>query len=36
MLYPQYRVRFIDDALSEDIDILPKYKANTKQWIVGS
>jgi hypothetical protein len=36
MLYPQYRVRFIDNALFEDMDMLPKYKANTKQWIVGS
>lgn len=36
MLYPQYRIRFIDEALFEDTDKLPKYKANTKHWIVGS
>jgi hypothetical protein len=36
MLYPQYRIRFLDSALFEDEDKLPKYKANTKQWMVGS
>lgn len=35
MLYPQYRIRFLDAALFEEKD-LPKYKANTKHWIVGS
>lgn len=36
MLYPQYRVRFIDSALYEDKDTAPKYVANTHHWIVGS
>lgn len=36
MLYPQYRIRFLDSALLENKEELPKYKANTKQWIVGS
>ncbi len=35
MLYPQYRIQFIDEALLEN-EKLPKYKANSKQWIVGS
>lgn len=35
MLYPQYRIRFLDEALLEN-DTLPSYKANSKQWIVGS
>lgn len=36
MLYPQYRIKFIDKALLEDQEPLPKYKANTTHWIVGS
>lgn len=36
MLYPQYRIRFTDAALFEDKNELPKYKANSRQWIVGS
>lgn len=36
MLYPQYRIRFLDKALFEDQKKLPSYKANTKHWIVGS
>jgi hypothetical protein len=36
MLYPQYRVRFIDSALFEDVSNVPDYVANTKHWIVGS
>lgn len=36
MLYPQYRIRFIDAALFENKESLPKYKANSRQWIVGS
>jgi hypothetical protein len=36
MLYPQYRIQFTDEALLEDRDTLPKYKANTTHWIVGS
>ena len=36
MLYPQYRVRFLDNALFEDVNTLPKYKANSRHWIVGS
>lgn len=35
MLYPQYRIVFSDAALMGD-DEIPKYKANTKHWIVGS
>jgi hypothetical protein len=35
MLYPQYRIRFLDKALFEQ-DELPKYRANEKHWIVGS
>lgn len=35
MLYPQYRIQFLDNALFESNEI-PKYKANTKHWIVGS
>ncbi|NBO22330.1 hypothetical protein EBU94_03180 [bacterium] len=35
LLYPQYRVIFLDKALFEDSK-LPKYVANTKHWIVGS
>lgn len=35
MLYPQYRILFLDKALYETKE-LPRYKANTKQWIVGS
>ena len=35
MLYPQYRIQFLDAALFEATE-LPKYKANTKHWIVGS
>jgi hypothetical protein len=36
LLYPQYRIRFIDKALLEDKKELPRYKANTRHWIVGS
>jgi hypothetical protein len=36
MLYPQYRLRFLDNALFENKNELPKYKANSRQWIVGS
>lgn len=35
MLYPQYRIVFLDKALCEDANPL-NYKANTKTWIVGS
>lgn len=35
MLYPQYRIQFLDTALFESNEI-PEYKANTKHWIVGS
>ena len=35
MLYPQYRITFLDKALYEDKE-LPQYKANSKHWIVGS
>ena len=35
MLYPQYRIQFLDAALFEATE-LPRYKANTKHWIVGS
>lgn len=35
LLYPQYRIRFLDKALLEQEE-LPKYVANTKHWIVGS
>ena len=35
MLYPQYRVVFLDKALNDSTQ-LPKYTANTKHWIVGS
>jgi hypothetical protein len=35
MLYPQYRLVFIDKALCADKE-LPKYIANEKHWIVGS
>ena len=36
ILYPQYRIRFVDAALLEEKEKLPAYRANTKQWIVGS
>lgn len=36
LLYPQYRITFADKALCEDAGKIPKYKANTTQWIVGS
>lgn len=36
MLYPQYRIRFLDAALLSEKDNLPRYQANTKHWIVGS
>lgn len=37
MLYPQYRIKFVDKALLvESNKETPRYKANTKQWIVGS
>ncbi len=36
MLYPQYRIRFMDEALFEQKESLPEYKANTNHWIVGS
>lgn len=37
MLYPQYRIRFLDAALLENsIKDLPSYKPNSKHWIVGS
>ena len=35
VLYPQYRIQFIDKALLGE-EKLPVYKANTKHWIVGS
>lgn len=35
LLYPQYRILFLDKALCSATDA-PKYKANTTQWIVGS
>jgi hypothetical protein len=36
MLYPQYRIVFLDKALASDEKELPKYAANEKHWIVGS
>lgn len=36
MLYPQYRIRFLDKALFEQKEELPSYKANSRHWIVGS
>lgn len=36
MLYPQYRIRFEDEALFEKPEKFPEYKANSKHWIVGS
>ena len=36
LLYPQYRIIFLDKALNSNKPELPKYKANTRQWIVGS
>jgi hypothetical protein len=36
MLYPQYRIIFLDKALFEDVEKLPEYKANSRHWIVGS
>ena len=35
LLYPQYRIRFLDKALCSTED-LPNYVANEKHWIVGS
>ena len=35
LLYPQYRIRFLDKALCSNQD-LPNYQANEKHWIVGS
>lgn len=35
LLYPQYRIKFTDEGICPSKDI-PKYKANTKHWIVGS
>jgi hypothetical protein len=35
MLYPQYRITFLDKALYEKTKT-PEYKANSKHWIVGS
>jgi hypothetical protein len=36
LLYPQYRIIFTDKALCSNTKEIPKYKANTTQWIVGS
>lgn len=36
MLYPQYRIRFLDKALFENGEELPEYKANSRHWIIGS
>jgi hypothetical protein len=36
VLYPQYRIKFLDAALIDDKKNLPKYKANSYHWIVGS
>lgn len=36
LLYPQYRIIFLDKALCLSNSDIPKYKANTTQWIVGS
>lgn len=36
LLYPQYRIIFLDKALCSSNSDVPKYKANTTQWIVGS
>lgn len=36
LLYPQYRIIFLDKALCSSNSDIPKYKANTTQWIVGS
>jgi hypothetical protein len=36
LLYPQYRIIFTDKALCSNTKDIPKYKANTTQWIVGS
>jgi hypothetical protein len=36
LLYPQYRIIFLDKALNSKKPELPRYKANTRQWIVGS
>ena len=36
MLYPQYRIRFLDAALFENKKELPRYTANSRHWIVGS
>lgn len=36
LLYPQYRIIFLDKALCSENPDIQKYKANTKQWIVGS
>ena len=36
VLYPQYRIRFLDNALLENQEELPHYLANTRHWIVGS
>lgn len=36
MLYPQYRITFLDKALYENSGNVPVYKANSKHWIVGS
>lgn len=35
LLYTQYRIIFLDKGISENSEI-PRYQANTKQWIVGS
>lgn len=35
LLYPQYRIRFVDKALFDGSE-LPRYAPNTKHWIVGS
>jgi hypothetical protein len=35
LLYTQYRIIFLDKALSESSN-LPNYSANTKHWIVGA
>jgi hypothetical protein len=36
LLYPQYRILFLDKALCSRNSEMPNYKANTTQWIVGS
>lgn len=36
ILYPQYRLQFLDSALCINNNCLPAYSANTTQWKVGN